>query len=190
MTERICEEFYQSMLQDFGHCRKKQLPLIDEIECCFQICTKYWSQLKIEVSKYEFKSDADEINFFKNCKPKFTSEIEYYNLLYHAEIFKPDIDIVELRKFWVKEGLRLKKFINEHEEFYSYYKNEDAYKDTLYFVRANSDYSNFSETRLHDMLVKACTSHDYLVSGIIAQERYNAYVDARLKELDRVNSEF
>ena len=179
---KVCDQ-YHSLMQDLEHCRKKQLGKIEEIECCFQICSKYWSRIKVEVAAYKFKNDEDEIDFFKNWKPKFTSEIEYYNLIYHAELFKPDMDIVELKKFWLKESQRLKKFINEHEEFYSYYKNEDAYKDALYFVRANSDFSNFSESKLYDMLVKACTSHDHLVAGIITQERYHEYVAKELEEL-------
>jgi len=82
---------YGLMNLEVDQCRKdEKKTLADIAECCFQSCIKYWDILRGEVATYTFPDEDEEVNFFKNIKPLFTSQAEYYTLLYHAEMFKPD----------------------------------------------------------------------------------------------------
>ena len=36
-----------------------------------------------------FDSTREEIKYYKTVKPLFKSQIEYYNLIYQAELLKP-----------------------------------------------------------------------------------------------------
>ena len=46
-------------------------------------------KLKIIFEKEKTKSQEQEIDFFKNIKPKFTSKLIYYNAIYKIETTKP-----------------------------------------------------------------------------------------------------
>jgi hypothetical protein len=124
---------YESLLQDLELCRLKKLDFKTEVECCFQISRNYWSKIEPEIGNYHFLSRRDEIEFYKEVKPLFKSSIEYYNLLYQAELFKPTKDSGELRTFWLREVQRLNKFIQEHSKIYDYFKSGATDRDEEYF---------------------------------------------------------
>ncbi len=145
---------------------------------------RYWGVLRAEISCHEFVNTEEEIKFFKYIKPRFTSEVEYYSLLYHAELFRKDIhDEIDLEKFWVREHQRLLRFILENETFYNYYKEGKTCSDEDFFIRQNSDLSNFPKAKVYDLEEKATTSHDPLVTMILALERYMKFIEEEMKVL-------
>lgn len=174
--KQFVQQLYESMLEDLQHCRQKGLYEMEEIECCFQICIKYWALVRERLVHYQFDSQGAEIDFFKNSKPRFLSKVEYYNLLYHAQLFQPDYGSEALKKFWQREALRLEKFREENGEFYRYYKSGLSCKDDLFFVRTDDEFDELTEPRVYDMEPKARTSHDYLVSMLLALEDYQKWV--------------
>lgn len=150
---------------------------MQELDCCFQICTSYWAIVKDRVASCDFETINEEIYFFKKIKPLFTSEIEYYGFVSFAEITKEkEADPVELQRFWSNETLRMEKFIKANQDFYEYYKSGKSDKDAIFFTRENSDLSNFLKAKPYDLETNATTSHDYLVSGILALEKYQNYL--------------
>ena len=67
---------------------------------------------------FKFPSDKDEIDFYKNVKPLFKSQLDYYNLVYHAELFKPMTNLVEMKEFLGQRAIqKLDRFILDHTEF-------------------------------------------------------------------------
>lgn len=173
----IVKLLYDSMMQDCAHCREKHLYIIQELECCFQICTRYWSIVRDRAARYEFDTVRDEIDFFKNVKPLFTSEIEYLGFVSFAEFTKEkETDPCELKKFWAHESLRLDKFIKANKDFHDYFKNGRTDKDKIFFTRENNDLSNFLKAKSYDLECRATTSHDHLVASILALEKYQAYL--------------
>ncbi|MBS1564485.1 MAG: RteC domain-containing protein, partial [Bacteroidetes bacterium] len=139
-------------------------------------------RVKNEVSNYAFPSAEEEIRFFREIKPAFTSEVEYYNLLYHVEIFKP-VSREELLAFWLRERQRLTDFIREHEAFYQYYKGGETHSDLQYFTRAGSQSARLPEAKIYDRDANATTGYDYLVTSLLALERFARYVDDKLSGL-------
>lgn len=177
----LCDHLYYSMMQDCEHCRKKQLYIMQELGCCFQICTRYWAIVRDHVAKYEFKNANEEIDFFRNIKPLFLSEIEYLGYVSFAELSKEkETDSNELEKFWNNEALRMEKFINANKSFYDYYKSGSSENDEIYFTRINSDLSNFLKAKPYDLDSNASTSHDYLVASILALEKYQTYLKQQI----------
>jgi hypothetical protein len=173
---------YRFLQEDMEGCREKGFCVITEIECCYQVANKYWSLLRNELISYPFETVAEEIEFFKKFKPLFTSEIVFYELIYHAELFKPE-KASDLKNFLLREKSRFSRFITIHAVFYDYYKMDDTSRDEIFFVRENNDYSNFLNAPAHDLEEKAATSHDYLVAQIIALKRYDKYIEEKLQEL-------
>src|SRR6202040_4359461 len=79
-------------------------------------------------------SKEDEIEFYKKVKPLFKSQIEFYNLLYQAEIFKPHDEAGTMKEFWILEQQKLDRFIKDNSDFYIYYKNQVTNQDEEYFL--------------------------------------------------------
>ena len=72
--------------------RMHDLDLNDRIKDMPQIILlleQGFSELKEIVSFYKFKSEMDEIFFFKIIKPKFFSKLIYYRKVYNIEMMRP-----------------------------------------------------------------------------------------------------
>jgi len=180
MKER-CQQFYQSLLKDIDECRKKYSCLQKQIEHSFTICNQYWSILRNEITHHEFETLQEEICFFKQLKPLFTTEVEYYGLYYHAQLFKNGVyDPVKIEQFWTREASRLDKFIAEHRNFYEYYKAGETDKDKWYFTRT---YLNNSSVNEPD--ARASSNHDHLISSLLALERYHEFVQTELQAMGK-----
>lgn len=178
-------KLFHSMGQDIQICKNKGFDEEKEIECCFQVCSKYWNEVRIVLSNYEFKTDTEEIDFFKNIKPLFTSEIEYYNLLYHAQLFKPPFDEEELQKFWQREFIRMERFIENHQAFYQYILNNDTSLDAIYYLRQNLDGSVVVNAGVDEIHNKTSTTQDALLAQYFALKRYSVYVQNQIENINK-----
>ena len=167
-----CRHHYEQMLTDIEHCRKKELGAIAEIECCFQMAEKYWALIRYDLADHQFETTAQEIKFFKEVKPLFVSEAEYYGLRYHAALFRRDVhDPAELEKFWQREALRLRRFEQEQQDFVVYWRSGRTDLDELYFVRSNEALE--LSHRNADLDYKITTAYDPFVSTLKSLERYH-----------------
>ena len=54
-------------------------------ENAIEIILKTIKSLRTIISKTKFKTEADEIKFFKEIKPQFTSKLIYYNTIFKIE---------------------------------------------------------------------------------------------------------
>lgn len=145
-----------------------------QIESCYEISDRYWTTAKQKLIKFEFHSKQEEIFFFKKIKPAFTSEIEYFKLLYNLEVVITSDKQID--KFLLLERKRLQRFINHNSDFYAYYKDDRSDLDETYFLRANNKSNHKSNLRPYDNEKRARTSHDHLVAAIKALEKYEKYL--------------
>jgi|SRR5580693_7413851 hypothetical protein len=165
-------KLYEMMLREMEDCRKRGADPKGVIECSFNISSGYWARIQITMEDYEFHSKKDEIDFYKLVKPLFKSHIEYYNLLYQAEIFKPDNKPYEMKEFWIKEKQKLGRFIQDNAVFYVYYKNGATNRDEEYFLSGATE----SETG------KTLYTDD-LIAKLLALERYVQHAQNELSKL-------
>lgn len=176
-------ELHSLMLKDLQYCRQFNSSQHSLTECCFQTAILYWGRIRESLTDFKFENCQEEITFFKTVKPLFTSEIDYYNLIYHSLLFQPDmIHFYQQEIFWKREPLRLERFIEENMDFYSYYKNGGTEMDKLYFLREANQTGNGKAFKDYDN-EQTATSHDPLIATILALERYHAYVQEQLVKL-------
>jgi hypothetical protein len=176
-------QLYGSMQEDLQVCRQKGFVLEEEIESCFQICTNYWYRLREVLSTFRFDSEAEEIDFFKNIKPLFSAEIEYYNLLYHACLFMPVFDRQEQNEFWRREATRLERFIEANAEFCKYYESKDSEKDHFYFVRKSCNH--YDQEHILGKEIRTSTEADSLLATFLALQKYMRYIRGLMDELNK-----
>lgn len=178
------EKMYKMLRRELDECLIHG-PCKKSIEQCFIIAGNYWSELKAAVAEYKFRSLEEEIYFFKTVKPLFTTELEYYSLLYHTMLFCP-LDAVRQKQFWEREARRLDDFKEQHKVFLVYYRAGDTSEDPVYYVRANDSHAMDGEIAAYDGDPNSKTSYDQLIAKLWALERYNEYVQGKLKELSKL----
>ena len=86
------------------------LEIDNQIEKCknsIDVILKSVSEIKKIVLKSGFKVDTEEIQFFKELKPQFTSKLIYYNVVYKIEMKRPNGGNRILKKYYNNELLKL-----------------------------------------------------------------------------------
>src|SRR5437016_2022586 len=111
------QTLHAEMLADIEKCLQHQLSEEAQVECAFKVAGNYWQKLKDLFKNYRFKNRDEEVDFFKNIKPAFTSYIEYFTIVYSSQILKPVNDIDALQCFWEQEEKKLERFIKKNKAF-------------------------------------------------------------------------
>jgi hypothetical protein len=168
-------QLYHDMLSDLRHCHNKGLPSGVEAECCYRISEKYWEILRRELSHYEFTSTEEEVYFFREIKPRFIAESEYYRLLNYSDSFCPeDAYPNDQKNFWIRQINRLDKFKGTYQDFYLYYLGRASDRDSELFTRGEPENERYT-------FDKAISNYDHLIAQLLARERFALYAGERLK---------
>ena len=181
------QEYYTLLLAAIESHNTRDTPELEKIESCFKSSLDYWGKLQQLVKGYDFQSVADEIQFFKEIKPRFTGLIEYYTQRYHALLFMPAGDALELGRFWKWELRKIERFYENNEDFCRYMLEGASDKDALYFTRAGKEGPTPQLGRIHDMDPATASSHDHLVTMICAYRLYESFIK---EEIDRLEGYF
>ncbi|MFZ4680072.1 MAG: RteC domain-containing protein [Flavobacterium sp.] len=163
------------------------LEIDDQIKKCEQAITiilKSINELKKATYKTNFKTETEEIQFFKEIKPQFTSKLIYFNRVYKIEMKKPNGGNRVLKKYYNNELLKLKAFFDNELEFYQYYRSCSTYLDFKYFLRGKFDIKLALDSYYFETDTSFATSHDYKVSTILANDLIELYIENQLIMLE------
>lgn len=153
-------------------------------ENAISIILKTITNLKGIVEKIKFTTDTEEINFFKEIKPQFTSKLIYYNVLFKIEMKKPNGGNRILKKYYNNELTKLKAFFDNELEFYKYYRSGSTYLDYKYFQRGKFDIKMSLDSYYFETDRNFSTSHDFKVAKILANDLIQLYLENQLLMID------
>ncbi len=142
-------------------------------------------KVKKEILRVGFKSVSEEIHFFKEIKPQFTSKRIYYNSVYRIETKKPSGSTRILKKYYNNELEKLKRYFDDNLDFYKYYRTKSTYLDYKYFVRGSFDVKQSLDNFYYETDLNFSTSHDFKIAKIIANDLLQLYLEDCIKLLDR-----
>lgn len=137
-------------------------------------------KLKTIFEKEKIKSVDQEIDFFKNIKPKFTSKLIYYNAIYKIETKKPHGGERILKKYLNHELEKLKRYFDNNLDFYKYYRTGSNYLDHKYFTRGKFDIKLALDSFYFEVDHSFSTSHDFKVGKIMAHDLIQVYLEDKL----------
>lgn len=163
------------------------LEIDDQIKKCEQAITiilKSINELKKLIGKNNFKSKSEEIMFFKEIKPLFTSKFIYFNRVYKIEMKKPNGGNRILKKYYNNELLKLKAFFDNELEFYQYFRSGSTYLDYKYFLRGEFDIKLALDSYYFESDMSFATSHDFKVATILANDLIELYLENQLLMLE------
>lgn len=139
------------------------------------------AKLKNYISTYAFENKEEEIHFFKEVKPLFYSKYIYFISVYNFLMQRPPGGDEPLKDYINSELADLKRYFDHNGAFYQYYRSGSTQMDEVYFTRGGFDVhvelEKFEEDEIYS------TSHDYKLSNIIANEKYQDYLNAELQKL-------
>lgn len=157
---------------------------IDEVilrcEKSVEITLQSIEELRKAIAKSGFKSEQEEIVFFKEKKPQFSSKLIYYNSLYKIETKKPFGSPRILKKYYNKELDKLKLYFDNNLDFYKYYRTGSTYLDYKYFVRGKFDIKLSLDNFYFETDTRFTTSHDFKVAKILANDLLQLYLENQL----------
>ncbi|MDY0088747.1 MAG: RteC domain-containing protein [Flavobacteriaceae bacterium] len=157
---------------------------IKKCEKAIEVIMLSINNLKKTVIKHGFKTDTEEIHFFKEIKPQFTSKLIYYNMIYKIERKKPNGGSRILKKYYNNELLKLKAFFDNELEFYQYYRSGNSYLDYKYFIRGKFDIKLALDSYYFETDTSFATSHDFKVARILANDLIQLYIENQLIMID------
>jgi hypothetical protein len=139
------------------------------------------------LKKHKFVSIEEEIYFFKDLKPIFISKLIYYKAILNIESNLPTSRKNKI-KFYEEELNAIQEYTNKNKKFYEYYRARASYKDTIYFLRSVEKNIIKRDCSLINYDLKLCTSHDYSMATMIANDILTNYLENKIEELESNNT--
>lgn len=141
-------------------------------------------KLKIIFNSDKLKSEEREIDFFKNVKPKFTSKLIYYNIIYKIEAQMPYGGERILKKYLNNELEKIKRYFYNNHDFNKYHRTGATYLDNKYYVRGKIDIKLAVDSFFFEADHTFSTSHDFKLAKILAHDLVQVYIEDRLRDID------
>ncbi len=158
---------------------------LKKAELSIQVCLNALTQLKKHTIKNKFKTQSEEIKFFKFGKPRFLSKLIYHISIYNIYSRMPKGGEKIVRKYLHHELQNLRRYFDNNLDFYKYYRTGSNYLDHKYFVRGKYDIRLTLDTFYFETDPLFSTSHDYKVAKIIANDLLQVYLEDTISSLER-----
>ncbi|HWK04888.1 MAG TPA: hypothetical protein VNS58_14705 [Puia sp.] len=156
------QELYEEMLNEIGVKVSRQSYFPEWVEYYFSVCVQASASLLKMRQNYPFTDEQEEIGFFKTLESQFGGLVEYFTLIYTAELFIPE-DSSKRMEYWNRELGKAWNFLMKHEKFYLSYK------------------AGLTEDAVNEMTDPG--SNGSLAAMIIAREKYMEYIQEKLAAL-------
>jgi len=145
-------------------------------------------ELKKIIVKYDFKTEEEEILFFKEIKPKIVSKLIYYMSVYKIEMNRPKGSCSTIETYLLTELDRLKHFFDCNIEMYHYYRTGGTHFDRVYFLRNQDAVIPMNIASFYfERDVRFSTVYDYKIARIIANDFLELYIKSQIVKLKEDN---
>lgn len=179
-----CNHIYDEVEDKLRMIDLEEDHILIKSELSIKVILETIRQLRDIVFNTSFSSQAMEVAFFKEIKPKFISKLIYHLSVFNIETNKPNGGIKVKRKYYQNELEKLKRYFDNNLEFYRYYRTHSNYLDHKYFVRGKQDIRLTLDSFFFETDPNFSTSHDFKVSNILANDLLNVYLEDELNKLD------
>jgi hypothetical protein len=174
-----CLELFDKLLNGIEQCMKTNLPESDRFQNCFWAAIQHYKRLKRHAMDSGFASYQEEIEFFREIKPKFTSYIEFFVICTEALWYTNNCgDCPSI--FWKEEAERYDRFCKRYYPFILYYESGKRDLDENYFLQATRDSVSGIYSKMFDEKPFLYSSKDWLVRSYLAHKMYDAYVKEQM----------
>lgn len=171
---RIAEKFHAAMENQLSEVTLNGQSPVEQYRASILICKKAMNKMKRFVTNYAFTDTAEEIHFFKEVKPLFYSKYIYFINVYNFLMQYPAGGEEAVKGYINFHLTDLQRFFDNNKAFYQYYRSGGTQMDEIYFTRGGFDVQMELEDFEEDE--QYSTSHDYKLSKIMANEKFQDYL--------------
>jgi len=140
----------------------------------------YIEQLKQYLLENEFKSNQEEIFYFKELKPQFCALHIYYMKIHEYQINTPIGSSAEKQAHIKAQLDKLTSDFTKNRSFYHYIINEETHLDEKYFLREHAKKNLSFELHSTDFDFRFCTGFDQQVARYIANKKLEQFYQNEL----------
>ncbi len=144
--------------------------------------------LKEKIRTNSFKSQKDEIYFFKIIKPNIYADFIFFNDKLKYQVSKPNTTNSILKNYLKSELKKLESKKRKNLKFYQYYKHNSTFLDHFYFLRENKQLELFSSDISIYLDSEFYTSHDTLAAEVIAYDLLTNFYKQEINKLKNISS--
>jgi len=159
---------------------------IAKSEKSVELTLKAIDNLKKQFLKNKSISNENEIDFFKNIKPKFASLYIYHNAIFKIETKMPHGGERITKKYLNKELKKLKRYFDNNLDFYNYHRTGSTYLDYKYFIRGGHDVKLRLDSFYFEADHSFSTSHDFKVAKILAHDLVQVYIETKILKMGKM----
>ncbi len=149
------------------------------------ICHQLSNQLRDKLMHHQFKSEEEEIYFFKYCKPLVLAKLIYYCELFQFYRSGLSTDPKIQKKYINKRLKKIQRFSEEQSSLLYYLQSGKTNHDQDYFLRKNFDPVNIPHPSLWNINSLLATNKDYLVARFMAYKKLRPFFRHHLLNLDQ-----
>lgn len=188
LFKKKVDQLWSNLMADAEQINRGENDIIGRAEEILMETDGAIRQLKIILRQYQFADWSEEIYFFKNTKPQFVAMYIYYSKILSIEASKPFADPDTLKSYYKNERNNLLYFYGEQKDFINYYRRKSTFLDKKYFMRFKFDFKLKLSPELYSYDEEFSTSHDHLVSQIIANDLMEQYLTNKINSSDSLEN--
>lgn len=177
------QRLYEKMEGQLKVIKDESYPLLKETSQCINICRETLEELKKQVEKNPLKEVKDEVEFFKEIKPRFYSQFIYFVKIFHIEINRPTASDKVQISYLESQLMRIKHFFDNNLDFYQYYRSGATHFDEVYFVRGQQDIRLLPDDLTLSIDHSFSTIQSYKVSKLFAYELLRIYLNTAIASI-------
>lgn len=157
--------------------------IIRDVPPIILILERGFVEMKSLVLSENFKTNSDEIHFFKETKPKLFSKLIYYKKIHNIELNKPVCGFDTIKEYLEKEQENINFFYHKNNDFIQYYRLGKTILDEYYFVRNRREMGLNLESFYFERDPNFSTNYDFKVAKLLANDMLAAYLESELTRL-------
>ncbi|GEM63911.1 hypothetical protein SF1_18930 [Sphingobacterium faecium NBRC 15299] len=162
---KFTKELYQNLQLSIQDISNTGMTGFDYYKSCYQETMEASKKLKSFILNYRFSDEAEEIEFFKEIKPRFQSKLMYFTELIQVEIQKP----------LLAEKRMLLKYYRRSSSHYTALANKNQI--FLHYVRSQIDIGD------HHLFVRSGGSFDFIPNDLDLDDKYSTPGSNELSKL-------
>ena len=148
-----------------------------------QVLANAFQQVKEFIGSYTFKDEAEEIQFFKEIKPRLFYRLLYYRKVYNIEMNRP-VGVDSQRAYLIDEIKAINRYNTKRSDFVRYYRSGLTHLDSIYYLRGRIDTALYLESFHYERDPMFSTNCDFKVARLKANEMLMVYLNKELEALE------
>ena len=183
--DEFTNSLYKKMEDSLNEINVNERDILQRLKNSSRTILNSISRLKNFIASYNFIDINDEINFFKNIKPEFSSKLIFYQKAYKLQLYLPIGHVQDIKNYYLKELQKISEYLSDNKELLSYYRSNSTLFDEIYFVRKKSDSWLLLSLDDYETDLEFTTFYDHKISKIIAFDFLSEFINESIVNIDQ-----